>query len=145
MSSSQSEGRLMMLPIRIANNVFLWVRKMMHPIRNNKSVWVSQQNFQLFRPSLCKLLHRNLSPRGFLVETWKTLEWNSFIYLTVNDENCREPTNNSGRGKTEWDIHLFCLLLTFKLAIFYSNSFLFWYIQNKKFALLVIPGLPHTL
>ena len=39
---------------------------------------------------------------------------------------------------------VFCLLWI-KAAIFYSNSFLFLCIQNKKFALLVIPGLAHTL
>ena len=41
-------------------------------------------------------------------------------------------------------IFVFCLLWI-KAAIFYSNSFLFLCIQNKKFALLVIPGLAHTL
>lgn len=39
---------------------------------------------------------------------------------------------------------VFCLLWI-KAAIFYSNSFLFLCIRNKKLALLVIPGLAHTL
>ena len=53
-SSSQSEERTMVFtgekiirPIRIANDVFSRVRKMIRPIRRHRGVWVSRQNYRL--------------------------------------------------------------------------------------------------
>ena len=39
--------------------------------------------------------------------SWK-LEWNSFVYFSVDEENCREPAKQQRRGKTERDISLTC-------------------------------------
>ena len=54
---------------------------------------------------------KSFSQRVFLIKKWKTswkLEWNSFVYFSVNEGNCREQAKQQQRGKTERDITLSC-------------------------------------
>ena len=72
-SSSQSEYRTMVFlaqkmicPIRITNNVFSFMRKMIRPIRSHRGVWVSCQNSCLI--SLAAPLHRHSMKKVYLKE-----------------------------------------------------------------------------
>ena len=45
---------------------------------------------------------KSFSRRVFLVQKWKTSrtsEWNSFMYFSVDEENCREPAKQQRKGK----------------------------------------------
>ena len=120
MSSSQSEEWTMVFtrekmirPMRIANDVFSHVRKMIRPIRSHRGVWVSRQNSHLF----LQLAKRRFSHiRGekffsksfFSLKQWKT--WSgivSFVSLSIK-KTVESRRNNSARGKTEQDVSLCC-------------------------------------
>ena len=64
-----------------------------------------------FASALQTFNKKSFSQRDFLIKKQKTswkLEWNSFVYFSVDEENCREPTKQQRRGKTERDISLSC-------------------------------------
>ena len=111
-SSSQSEERTMVFthekmirPIRIANDVFSRVRKMIHPIRSHRGVWVSRQNcrllLQLAVPLRTHSTRKVLLKEFFSLKKWKTFRKWSGIVLFVSlliKKTVESRRNNSGKG-----------------------------------------------
>ena len=81
----------------------------------------------LFRNCIADIMENcSVSPRVFLIEKWKIyqkLNWSGIVLCTSltmkKIVECRRQ-NNSGRGKTEWDLSLSC---TFYQGYFVSSSF----------------------
>ena len=132
-----SHEKKMIPPIRIANNVFFFfffsrMRKMICPIRRHRSVWVSHRNSPLLKAlaaysALCStdsqsFNEKSFSRRVFLIKEWKAslkLEWNSFVYFTFGEENCRETS----RKLTLCFLpELLCLLFTCNLNQAYIQT-----------------------
>ena len=124
MSSSQSEEwtmvftrkKKMIRSIRMANDVFSPVRKMMRPIRSRRGVWVLRQNSRLFlQVAERRFAHirgeKFFSKSFFSLKKWKTFQkWSgivSFVSLSIK-KTVESRRNNSGRGKTEQDVSLCC-------------------------------------
>ena len=55
-------------------------------------------------------------------------EWNSFVYFSVDEENCREPAKQQKKGKTERDVSL--------SSGFYRSYFVFYLLIFKSAILL---------
>ena len=101
------EKKKMIRPIRIANNVFSRVKKIIRPIRSHRGVWVSRQNFrlllQLAAPLRTHSTRKVLLKEFFSLKKWKTyvfseIEWNCFVCFTVDKENGREPAKQQRKG-----------------------------------------------
>ena len=74
----------MICPIRIANDVFSRVRKMIRPIRSHRGVWVSRQNSRLLLQLAAPLRTHSTSKvllKGFFpLKRWKTLrKWSGIV------------------------------------------------------------------
>ena len=85
------------------------------------------------------------------------MEWNSFVYFTVDKENGREPAKQQRKGinRTRCKL-LLCLLselhcLSFKLKLILKPATLLKFthfqlcMENKQLRLLIVLGLPHIL
>ena len=110
-SSSQSEERTMVFtrekmirPIRIANDVFSRVRKMIRPIRSYRGVWVSRQNYRLLLQLAARFAHiqrEKFYSEFFSQKKWKTFrKWSgiiSFVSLSIK-KTVESRRNNSGKG-----------------------------------------------
>ena len=96
----------------------------------------------LQRQCFADIIEKSFSRKIFLVKKWKTcptLEWNSFVYFSVNEENCRAPAEQQWKGKnrtrrkqvvlfyrTYFVFHLsFNYLSLYSNRPFYLNSFIF--------------------
>ena len=152
----------MIRPIRIANDVFSRVRKMIRPIRNHRGVFVSRQNsrllLQLAAPHTFN--EKSFTPRVFLAKKVKNIsemKWNSFVCFTVDKENGREPAKQQRKGinRTRRKLLLCFLLellcLSFKLkpilkpAILLKFTHFLLCIENKQLRLLIVLGLTHII
>ena len=115
-SSSQSEERTMVFTREKSDTsnqnrerCFSRVRKMIHPIRSHRGVWVSRPKFPPFIAACSTALHtfneKRFTQRVFLAKKVKNIsemEWNSFVSFTGDKEN------NSGKRKTERDVSFYC-------------------------------------
>ena len=111
MSSSQSEKWLMfsnreyrIRPIRIANDAFSSVRKIIHPIKSHRGVWVLHQNSCLLEPlEVCGAVLCRHSPKKFFCKKVKNiLEIGILSCISLPMKRTVESQlNNSRRGKTE--------------------------------------------
>ena len=143
----------MIRPIRIANNVFSCVRKMIRPIRSHRGVWVSRQNshllLQLAAPLRTHSTRKVLLKEFFSLKKWKTFwKWSgivSFVSLSIK-KTVESRRNNSRKGKTEWDVSFCCAFCRSYFVFHLSLSFpdclkknaicftlLFWYKVFVKF------------
>ena len=130
----------MIRPIRIANDVFSRVRKMIRPIRSHRGVWVSRQNSRLYCSVQRRFAHiqrEKFYSKNFShckSENISEMEWNSFVSFTVDKEN--------GKNRTRRKLLLFflseLLCLSFKLKLILKPAILlkfthfqFW-IENKQ-------------
>ena len=130
-----------------------------HPIRSHKAVWVSRQNSNLLqvlvacRALALRVVRRHSTRKVFLeeffcVKKWKTsltLEWNSFVYFSVGEDNYREPAKQQRKEKSRTRIKFkLCFLsdllcLPFKLKCTYvqigqftqSHSFLIVHSEQR--------------
>ena len=139
MSSSQSEERTivftgekkMIRSIRIANDVFSRVRKMIRPIRSHRGVWVSRQNSSLLWA---------LAACSAASQTFNETSFSRGVFLVKKIEkhlrNWSGIVSNSGRGKRDRVVSLSCAFyrsdFVFFLSLslysnqpFYLNSFIF--------------------
>ena len=153
----------MIRPIRIANDVFSRVRKMIRPTKSHRGVWVSRQNSRLLLPLAAPLrTHstRKVLLRVFLANKVKNIlemEWNSFVCFTVDKENGREPAKRQRKGENRTRRKLLlCFLsellcLSFKLKLILKPAILLKFthfqlcIEKKQLRLLIVLGLPHIL
>ena len=105
----------MIRPIRIANDVFSRVRKMIRPIRSHRGVWVSRQNsrllLQLAAPLRTHSTRKVLLKEFFSLKKWKKFrKWSgivSFVSLSIK-KTVESRRNNSGKGNTERDVSFCC-------------------------------------
>ena len=157
----------MIRPIRIANDVFSHVRKMIRPIRSHRGVRVSRQNsrllLQLAAPLRTHSTRKVLLKEFFSLKKWKTFrKWSgivSFVSLSIK-KTIESRRNNSGKGKTERDVSFCCafcrsyfafhfkknkLKLILKPAILLKFTHFQLCIENKQLRLLIVLGLPHIL
>ena len=80
--------------IRIANDVFSRVRKMIRPIRSHRGVWVSRQNsrllLQLAAPLRTFSTRKDLLKEFFSLKKWKTVKitYSSWITLYPHRHLC---------------------------------------------------------
>ena len=95
----------MIRPIRIANDVFSRVRKMIRPIRSHRGVSFAPK-FPPFIAACSAASHtfneKSFTQRAFLatkVKNISEMEWNSFVCFTVDKENGREPAKQQRKGK----------------------------------------------
>ena len=149
----------MIRPIRVANDVFSRVKKMIRPIRSQRGVRVSRQNSRLLLQLAAPL--RTHSTRKVLlakkVKNISEMEWNSFVCFTVDKENGREPAKQQRKGinRTRRKL-LLCFLsellcLSFKLKLILKPAILLKFthfqlcIENEQLRLLIVLGLPHIL
>ena len=135
MSSSQSKERTMfshakkkkmIRQIRIAKVFFLRVRKMIPQIRSRRGECKFLAKLPAFYRRLQTFNEKSFSPRVFRVKKWKTsrkLEWNSFVYFSVDEQNCSKPAKQQRKGKTERDASL-------RFA-FYRNYFAFYLLKIR--------------
>ena len=147
MSSSQSEEwtmvftrkKKMIRSIRMANDVFSPVRKMMRPIRSRRGVWVLRQNSRLFlQVAERRFAHirgeKFFSKSFFSLKKWKTFQkWSgivSFVSLSIK-KTVENRRNNSGKGKTEREVSFCCAFCRSYFAFHLSLS-LYW---NRPFYL----------
>ena len=139
----------MIRPIRVANDVFSRVKKMIRPIRSQRGVRVSRQNSRLLLQLAAPL--RTHSTRKVLlakkVKNISEMEWNSFVCFTVDKENGREPAKQQRKGinRTRLLCLSFKLTLILKLAILLKFTHFQLCIENKQLRLLIVLGLPHIL
>ena len=149
----------MIRPIRIANDVFSRLRKMIRPIRSHRGVRISRQI-----PACSAASHtfneKRFTQRVFLAKKVKNIsemEWNSFVCFTVDKENGREPSKQQPKGinRTRRKL-LLCFLsellcLSFKLKLILKPAILLKFthfqlcMENKQLRLLIVFGLPHIL
>ena len=104
-SSSQREERTivftrkkMIRPIRIANDVFSRVKRMIRPIRSHRGVWVSRQNsrvfLQLAERRFAHIWGETFFSKSFLsLKKWKTFEKRSGI-VSVSYTHLTLPTSD---------------------------------------------------
>ena len=98
--------------------------------------------------------------RVFLAKKVKNIsemEWNSFVYFTVDKENSKEPAKEQPKGKNRTRRKLLlCFLsgllcLSFKLKLILKPAILLKFthfqlcIENKQLRLLIVLGLPHIV
>ena len=65
----------------------------------------------LFHECFADIQKEKFFSKRFLIKKRKTswkLEWNSFVYFSVDEGHCSEPAKQQQRGKTEQDISLRC-------------------------------------
>ena len=144
-SSSQREERTMVFtrekmirPIRIANDVFSRVKRMIRPIRSHRGVWVSRQNFRLLlqyaAPLRTHSTRKVLLKEFFSLKKWKTFRKlsgiASFVSLSIK-KTVESRRNNSGKGKTERDVSC-CSAFSRSYFAFYLSLSLNW---NRPFYL----------
>ena len=126
----------MILPIRIANDVFSRVRKMIRPIRSHRGVSFAPK-FPPFIAACSAASHtfneKSFTQRVFLAKKVKNIsemEWNSFVCFTVDKENGREPAKQQRKGKNRTRRKLLlCFLsellcLSFKLKLILKPAIL---------------------
>ena len=153
----------MVRPIRIANDVFSRVRKMVRPIRSHRCVSFAPK----FPPLIaaCSAASHTSNEASFTqrvfsakkVKNISEMEWNSFVCFTVDKENGREHAKQQRKGinRTRRKL-LLCLLsellcLLFKLERILKPAILLKFthfqlcIENKQLRLLIVLGLPHIL
>ena len=154
----------MIRPIRIANDVFSRVRKMIRPIRSHRGVRVSRQNsrllLQLAAPLRTHSARKVLLKDFFSLKKWKTFrKWSGIVSLVSLwfNENGREPAKQQRKGKNRTRRKLLlCFLsellcLSFKLKLMLKPAILLKFthfqlwIENKESGLLIVLGLPHIL
>ena len=148
----------MIRPIRIANDVFSRVRKMIRPIRSHRDVWVSRQNYRLLL-QLAAPLRTHSTRKVLLKEFFSLKKWKTFrkCCFTVDKENGREPAKQRRKGKNRTRRKLLlCFLsellcLSFKLKPILKPAILLKFthfqlcVENKQLRLLIVLGLPHIL
>ena len=155
----------MIRPIKIANDVFSRVRKMIRPIRSHRGVRVSRQNSRLSLLQLAAPL-RTHSRRKVLLKEFFSLKkrktfrkWSgiiSFVSLSIKKYG-REPAKQQRKGinRTRRKL-LLCFLsellsVSFKLKLILKPAILLKFthfqlcIENKQLRLLLVLGLPHIL
>ena len=121
-SSSQSEEWTMVFTREKwyvqseSRTMFFHVRKMIRPMRSHRGVRVSRQNSRLFlQLAERRFAHirgeKFFSKSFFSLKKWKTFQkWSgivSFVSLSIK-KTVESRRNNSGRGKTEQDVSLYC-------------------------------------
>ena len=126
----------MIRPIRIANDVFPRVRKMIRPIRSRSCVSFAPK----FPPFIaaCSTASHTFNEKSFTqrvclakkVKNISEMEWNSFVCFTVDKENGREPVKQQRKGinRTRRKL-LLCFLswllcLSFKLKLILKPAIL---------------------
>ena len=100
-----SHVKRMIPPIRIANDVFSRVRKVIRPIRSHRGAGFAPK-FSPFIATCSSASHtfneKSFTRRVFLAKKVKNItvmERNRFMCFTVNKENGREPAKKQRKGK----------------------------------------------
>ena len=136
---------------------------MIRPIRSHRGVGFAPK-FPPFIAACGVASHtfneKSFTQRVFLAKKVKNIsemEWNSFVCLTFNKENGREPAKQQRKGKNRTRRKLLlCFLselvcLLFKLKVILKPAILLKFthfqlgIENKQLRLLIVLGLPHIL
>ena len=150
-------GEKMIRPIRIANDVFSRVRKMIRPIRSHRGVCFAPK----FPPFIaaCSAASHTFNEKSFTqtvflakkVKNISEMERNSLVCFTVDKENGREPAKQQRKGinRTRRKLSL-CFLskllcLSFKLKLILKFTHFQLCIENNQLRLLIVLGLPHIL
>ena len=95
----------MIRPIRIANDVFSLVRKVVRPIRSHRGVSFAPK-FPPLIAACSAASHtfneKSVTQRVLLAKKVKNIsemEWNSFVCFTVDKENGREPAEREKQNE----------------------------------------------